>query len=68
MVDLRRHYEWLVVPPEIEYEVCPEGRSWFDKVGVQFKQGRFLHPTQPEKSTRDPVRLLEIIGKRKDNG
>jgi len=61
-VDLRKHYEWLAVPPEIEYEVCPVGGSWFEKKEIKFKQGKFFHPDNPKKFTTDPMKLMEIIG------
>lgn len=41
MQRLPRHFTWLVVSPEIEYEICLPGTSWFDKIPFQFKQGRF---------------------------
>lgn len=62
-VDLREHYEWLVVPPEIEYEIAPEDSSWFDKAEIKFKNGRFIHPEQPEKTTTDANKFLKIISK-----
>lgn len=31
-VDIRKHWEWIIVPLKIEIEVAPPGGSWFDKV------------------------------------
>jgi DNA polymerase I-like protein with 3'-5' exonuclease and polymerase domains len=28
------HWDWIIVPMEVEAEVCPEGGSWHDKKGV----------------------------------
>lgn len=30
-VDLREHFKWLAVPMEIEADVAPEGKSWWEK-------------------------------------
>jgi len=45
-VRLRERYEWLNVPLEIEYEICPVDGSWFEKREVKFKQGQFKHPSK----------------------
>jgi DNA polymerase I-like protein with 3'-5' exonuclease and polymerase domains len=63
-VDLRKRYEWLVVPPEIEYELAPLNGSWFEKKEIKFKLGKFYHPDKPDKFTTDPLKLLEIISKK----
>ena len=32
MVDgLMKHWDWIIIPLETESEVCPVGKSWFDK-------------------------------------
>lgn len=62
-VELREHYEWLVVPPEIEYEIAPEGCSWFEKKEIKFKQGRFQHPTDPKSFTRSACQFLQTVRK-----
>ena len=61
-VKLRKHYDWLIVPLEIEYEISPRDGSWFEKKEVKFKQGVFTHPTQPEKKTTDAVKFLMALG------
>lgn len=58
---LPRHYPWLVVPPEIEYELAPPGVSWHGKKEVKFKDGHFLHPTQPGKTTTDSQKLFHLL-------
>jgi DNA polymerase-1 len=60
-VDLRKHYDWLIVPPEIEYEIAPPGVSWFGKREIHFKQGIFTHPTNPNKHTDDPVKFAAAL-------
>lgn len=35
VVDLRKHWPWLVVPIEVEAEAAPVGGSWADKVKVE---------------------------------
>jgi len=57
-VQLRKHYDWLVVPLEIEYELVPPGKSWFDKKEVKFKKGEF---TFAEQTTNDVSEFLQII-------
>lgn len=32
---LPKHYQWINVPLEVEAEVAPPGKSWFDKKGVK---------------------------------
>lgn len=63
-VKLRKHYTWLIVPLEVEYEIVPYGGNWFQKREVKFKQGRFLHPSNPEKFTTDAVRFLKTISRK----
>lgn len=60
-VRLRKHFEWLVVPLEIEYEIAPSDGSWHDKKEVKFKKGVFQHPTDPNKSTTDGARFVEAL-------
>lgn len=60
-VDLVKQYPWLAVPPEIECEICPEGKSWFDKREVKFKDGRFQHPKDPTKSTANTEQFLSAL-------
>ena len=63
MKQLPRHWHWLNVPPEIEYEICPPGGNWFQKKEFKFKQGRFTHPQQADKSTTDSERFVRALGK-----
>lgn len=60
-VDLRKAYQWLVVPLEIEYEICPVGGSWYEKIPCLFKAGRFHHPKDPKKTTTDPKKFLSTL-------
>jgi DNA polymerase-1 len=62
-VHLRKRYDWIIVPLEVEYEIAPEDGSWFDKREVKFKQGRFLHPEDPRKSTTDARQFVRSLGK-----
>lgn len=59
--ELRKAYEWLVVPLEVECEICPSGASWFQKREVRFKDGRFHHPTKPGKTTTDAEKFLRVL-------
>ncbi len=52
-------YPWLVVSPEIEYEIAPN--NWFEKREMKFKDGRFLHPTDNQKSTTNFRLFLETL-------
>lgn len=61
-VDLRKHWPWICVPMVIEYEIAPEGGSWYEKKEVGFKGGRFLHPDDPTKRTRNAAAFLKTIG------
>ena len=60
-VDLRKHYDWLIVPLEIEYEIAPPEGNWFQKKEVKFKKGKFFHPEKPEKFTTDPVKFTQML-------
>ena len=60
-VNLPKHYPWLTVSPEIEYGITPSNGSWHDKKEIVFKGGRFQHPTQETKWTRDAVKLIKTI-------
>jgi len=62
-VDLRKHYDWLVVKPEIEYEIAPANGSWFDKREVKFQHGMFFHPENPNRYTTNPAKFLATIAK-----
>lgn len=62
-VQLRKHYPWLIVPLEVEYEIVPLNSNWFEKKECKFKQGRFLHPEDIKKSTMDAELFLQIIGR-----
>jgi DNA polymerase I-like protein with 3'-5' exonuclease and polymerase domains len=42
--DLRRHFTWLNVPLEIEYEIPPLGEPWSQKQEYKFKKGEFNLP------------------------
>jgi hypothetical protein len=39
--DIRKAYPWLIVPLDIENEICPLGGTWHDKQVVGFKDGLF---------------------------
>lgn len=58
---IRKHWRWLIVPLEIEYEVVPRGASWFDKREVKFKRGQFFHPDKPDRSTGDAIKFLNAL-------
>lgn len=60
-VELRKHYTWLCVPLEIEYEIAPPEGNWFQKREVKFKQGKFYHPEKPDKFTSDPIQFTETL-------
>lgn len=59
-VDLRKHYPWIIVPLEIEYEICPIGGNWYEKKAVVFKKGRFKHLLK-DVWTDDPQKFLRIL-------
>jgi len=67
-VDLKETWKWITVPLEIEYEIAPEGANWFQKKEIKtlndkpgFKNGRFLHPKDPTRSTTDPIKFLKTL-------
>lgn len=41
---LHKHFSWIEVPLEIEFELSPRGLSWNDKREYKFKNGQFKHP------------------------
>ena len=61
MRDLPKHWPWLIVSPEIEYELSPPGKSWFEKQSFLFKDSYFIHPKNPKKITKDPIRFLQTL-------
>lgn len=60
-VDLLKHFDWIIVPLEVECEIAPPSGSWFDKREIKFKQGRFFHPTRLDKFTTDPHKFCQMI-------
>lgn len=62
-VRLRQHYDWLIVPLEIEYEIAPSNASWFEKKEVKFKHGVFTHPADPKRHTDDPHKFMSALNK-----
>jgi hypothetical protein len=60
-VKLRKHWDWIIVPMTVEYEIAPPQASWFDKREVQFEKGRFYHPKCPKKFTTDPSIFLKTL-------
>jgi DNA polymerase-1 len=65
-VRLREHYKsWLIVPLEIEYEICPSNGTWFDKREIKFKQGVFTHPEKPDLKTKDPQKFVAVLDRLK---
>lgn len=60
-VGLREAYKWLVVPLEIECEICPPGGNWFQKKEVKFKQGLFHHPEHKDRVTSSADVLLRAL-------
>lgn len=63
LVGLPQHWKWLIVPPQIEYELCLPGKTWHDKQPFLFQDGRFLHPRDPKRSTRDAAKFLTALSK-----
>jgi DNA polymerase I-like protein with 3'-5' exonuclease and polymerase domains len=61
-VQLRKHYEWLVVPLEVEYEIVLPGGNWFQKKEAKFRHGRFVHPSDPTKTTTNAEAFFKIMG------
>lgn len=40
-VDLPRVWDWIIVPMQIETEICAPGCTWYDKKEVHYKDGSF---------------------------
>ena len=32
---LLKHWKWIIVPMEVDCEVAPAGKSWFEKKGIE---------------------------------
>jgi DNA polymerase-1 len=45
-IDLHKHFPWIKVPLEIEFELSAPGTSWNDKREYKFKNAQFKHPTE----------------------
>lgn len=61
-VRLRKHFPWIIVPLEVEYEICPLGKPWSDKREYKFKDGQFKHP-EKEIWTGNARAFLAALGK-----
>lgn len=59
-VGLHKHFKWIEVPLEIEFELSPPGSSWNDKRPYEFKNGQFKHPNQ-DAWTRNASAFLEAF-------
>ena len=59
--NLPKHWPWLVVSPEIEYELSPPGKSWFEKQPFHFKDSMFVHPKNPKKVTSEVTTFLKTL-------
>jgi len=58
MRQLPRHFDWLVVAPQIEYEISYPERSWYGKQPFQFRDGHFVHPDHPKQITSEVKEFL----------
>jgi DNA polymerase I len=58
---LRKHWKWIIVPLEVEYEISPRNSNWFEKKEVKFKQGKFFHPSKPGVFTTDAGKFLNAL-------
>lgn len=58
---LPKHWPWLAVEPETEYELCLPGKSWYDKQKVSFRGGRFICPQDPRRSTLNSKLFLSAL-------
>lgn len=38
---IRKHYPWLIVPLDIEYEITPDNGTWYDKQGIIYNGTTF---------------------------
>ena len=60
-VGLPKHYPFLVVSPQVGYEVAPVGGNWYQKIEFGFKGGFFYLLDDPKDLIRDPLRFLEMF-------
>jgi DNA polymerase-1 len=58
---LPQHWPWLVVSPQIEYEIAPLGKSWFEKRECKFAKGLFQHPAKPTLKTSNAKSFLRAL-------
>lgn len=49
-VDVLKAFKWLIIPLEIEYEICPPEASWYEKQEVHFKKGFFYNPKRTKRT------------------
>jgi DNA polymerase I-like protein with 3'-5' exonuclease and polymerase domains len=52
--DIKKAYPWLIVPLDIENEICPENGSWYDKTVVNIENDCFLYETKDKVSRNCP--------------
>lgn len=57
---LPKHFPWIIVALEIEFEICAPGRPWYKKQEFHFKDGQFKHPHM-DKWTRDASMFLAAL-------
>lgn len=50
-VDVLKAFRWLIIPLEIEYEICPPGGNWFEKQEIHFEKGFFYNPDRTKRTT-----------------
>lgn len=66
-IRLRKHYKWLEVPLEIEYEISPSrdvGGTWFHKREAKFSKGVFSHPDKAkDKQTKDAHKFVAALNR-----
>jgi hypothetical protein len=63
---LPKHFDWMEVSPEIEYEISPVLEPWSEKMEFKFKLGKFKHPDKDIWTADADVFLKAMAGKKKE--
>jgi len=62
--ELPKHFRWIEVPLEIEFELASPGKSWHDKKEFKFRDGQFKHP-EKDLWTRNTDAFLSLFAAQK---
>lgn len=63
---LPKHFPWIIVPLEIEFELVGPNSNWFRKREYKFKNGQFKHPDKDIWTKNADAFLAAFMAQRKN--